>query len=197
MRRLARLLLVLVVPFGVACFAGPFLMLFGQDGGGMIDDTRAYFGAGTSDGVPVVSEVRCLQQRYGSNSSRGFGGSDWGCTLYLAPAVEAPRDDPFATLPYDEAMAEYNRRLLATMAALRDGETMSGKIERVLATNRNGDLPRLRRLSGEGEPARFGAVWSGWEIAGRWLKWLLFSSLLVGFGIFCLLGARAIWRRSA
>ena len=198
-RYLQRALLILFVPFGLACLGGPFLMLFARDGSGMIDDTRAWFGAGTAEGVPEVSQVSCFSERFGSSTSasRGVGMTSWNCTLYLVPAEAEADDDYWKTMPYDEAMKEYRRRIAERMASLANGERLPGSIERVLATNREGDLPVLRRLSGEGEPLRFGAVWSGWEIAGRWLQWALISALFLGFGCLCLLAARRIWQRTS
>lgn len=184
-----------IVPIALACIALPFVLLTLQDNDGLIDDTRAFFGAGTSAGVPEVTQVACLKRRYGSNSDRGIGISDWSCTLSLAPAAEAPAADPYAGMTYEEAMAENDRRIAALGDLLRLENRLPASIERVVATNRTGDLPVLRRLSGEGEPPRFGIVWSGWELAGRWLFWGLISALFIGIGIACLFAARAIWQR--
>lgn len=75
---------------------------------------------------------------------------------------------------------------------LRPDARIPASIERVLATDRTGDLPTLRRLSADGEPQRFGVVWSGMEIASRWLQWAVLSALFIGIGIGCLYAARTI-----
>lgn len=188
---------VLLVPIALICLAFPFGQLILQDDGGLIDDTRAWFGAGTAEGVPQVSQVSCIKQRYGSNSSRGVGFTEWSCTLYIAPREEEPKQDPWAGMTYEEAMAANDRQIAALSDLLRPENLMSGKIERVLAGDRTGDLPALRRLSGEGEPPRFGVVWGGWEIAGRWLSWAFLAALFIAIGLACLFAARSIWRRSA
>jgi hypothetical protein len=185
---LRRLLALLLLPVGLVCLAFPVAQLVLNDEAGLIDDTRAWFGAGTAEGVPAVSQVSCVQQRYGSSSSRGIGLSDWHCVLDLAPAARPAKDDPFAGRSYDEGMEEYNRRLREQLEGLGRNAS-SSRLERVLPSNRTGDLPVLRRLSGEGEAPRFGAVWRGGEILWRWLAWLLVSALFLGFGAACLYAA--------
>lgn len=189
---------LLVVPIALLCLAVPPWALCGDEGAVLFDDTRAWFGAGTSAGVPAVTQVNCFPRRTGSRSYRGVGMTDWMCSAYLTPAKDKPQPDPFKTMPYDEAMKEYNRRLMAQLAAINDpGNRMPGYVERALASNRTGDLPTVRRLSPDGEPHRFGVVWSGWELASRWLKWALISAMFFGIGIGILLAARSIWRRRA
>jgi hypothetical protein len=100
-------------------------------------------------------------------------------------------------MTYEEALRENDRQIAALGDLLRPGAAMPGKIERVLASDRTGDIPVLRRLSAEGEPPRFGIVWSGWELAGRWLYRLLVAALFIAIGLFSLHSARGIWRRSS
>jgi hypothetical protein len=187
----------LIVPIALICLALPFGLLFLDDDAATIDDTRAWFGAGTSQGVPAVTQVTCFRRRHGSASSRGIGSSDWSCTLYLDLPRTQPEQDPWAGMTYEQAMAENDRRIAALGETIRSAERIPGSIERVLASDRTGDLPVLRRLSGEGEPPRFGAVWSGWELAGRWLYRAILSAVFIAIGIFCLFAARRIWRGSA
>ncbi len=186
---------LLVIPIALILLSIPIL-LFRSIGSDLIDDTRAYFGAGTGAGVPTVTAVNCVSSRTGSNSSRGLGMTEYGCSLYLAATNEAPRDDPFKTLPYDEAMAEWSRRTMVQMKAINDpANRIPSKIERSLATNRSGDLPILRRLTPNGQPQRFGVVWGGGELAFRWAKMLLLSALFWGLALGSLYLARKIWRR--
>jgi hypothetical protein len=186
---------LLVIPIAFVLLAIPIL-LFRSSGSELIDDTRAYFGAGSAAGVPTVTEVNCVASRSGSNSSRGIGMTDYGCSLHLAAGEEAPRDDPFKTLPYDEAMVEWSRRTTAQMKAINDpANRIPSTIERSLATNRSGDLPTLRRLTPDGQPQRFGVVWGGGELTFRWAKMLLLSALFWGPALGSLYLARKIWRR--
>ncbi len=193
---LQRGFVVLIVPIALVCLLFPAAQLFLQDDSGMIDDTRAWFGAGTAEGVPEVSEVSCLKRRYGSTSNRRVGFSEWSCRLNLAAKEERPEQNPWAGMTYEEAMQENNRRIAALSELLRPDARIPSTIERVLATNRSGQLPTLRRLSAESEPAKFGVVWSGTEIASRWLQWAFLSAIFIAIGIGCLYAARTIWRRN-
>jgi hypothetical protein len=193
---LGRWRVFLIVPIALLCLAFPLVLLSLQGDSGLIDDSRAWFGAGTAEGVPAVTDVSCLKRRYGSNSSRGIGASDWSCTLYLASPQRPPEKDPWAGMTYEEAMRENDRRIAALGELLRSGERWPSKIERVVTSDRSGDLPALRRISAPGEPPRFGVVWSGWELAGRWLYSALISALFFAIGLACLYAARRIWRRS-
>lgn len=186
---------LLVVPIALICLALP-LLIFWNSGSALIDDTRAWFGTGTAEGVPTVTQVHCVGSRTGSRSSRGIGMTEWGCSLYIAPARDKPRDDPFKTLPYDQAMEEWQRRWQAEMKAINDpANRLPSKIERSLATNRTGSHPTLRRLTPDGQPQRFGVVWGAGELAWRWTKLLLLSALFLGIGLGILIMARRIWRR--
>jgi hypothetical protein len=185
---------LIVIPIALVLLAIPIL-LFRSSGSDLIDDTRAYFGAGSAADVPTVTQVSCVASRSGSNSSRGIGMTDYGCSLYLAAGEEPPRDDPFKTLPYDEAMREWSRRTMAQMKAINDpANRIPSTIERSLATNRSGDLPTLRRLTAEGQPQRFGVVWGGDELTLRWARMLLLFALFWGPALGSLYLARKIWR---
>jgi hypothetical protein len=186
---LRRLLALFLLPFGLICIAFPAAQLVLKDEAGLIDDTRAWFGAGTAEGVPKVTQVSCLEQRHGSPSQRGVGLSDWRCVLDLAAATRPAEDDPFAGRSYDEGMKEYNRRLSVQLQGLLTGASLPSRLERVLPSDRTGDLPLLRRLSGRNEPPRFGVVWGGAEIVRRWLSWLVMSALFLAFGAACLYAA--------
>ena len=195
-RALQRGLSLLLLPVALACLAFPFAQLFLDDGAAMIDDTRAWFGAGTAQGVPAVTQVRCLRHSYGM-TTRGPGASEWACSLYLEPPPEPAGKDPWAGLSYEEAMAENDRRIAALAETIRDAERLPAYLERVVASDRSGDIPALRRLSAAGAPPRFGVVWSGWEIAGRWLHWAFTSALFLAIGLVCLYAVRRNWRRDA
>lgn len=186
----------LLLPFVLILFALPFLM-FGGRAGELLDDTSAFFGAGTAAGVPAVTSVSCVGSRSGSNSSRGIGMTEYECTIDVAAPSPPPQDDPFKTLPYDQAMAEWQRRTMAELKRVTDPANRLNRIERTLAINHTGTTPTLRRLSADGEPQRFGVVWSGWELATRWLQPALLSALFVGIGIAILRLARKIGRREA
>jgi hypothetical protein len=185
---LRRLLALLLLPAGLTCIAFPLAQLGLKDKAGLIDDTRAWFGRGTAEGVPTVSEVSCLQRRYGSTSQRGIGLSDWQCVIDLAAPERPAEDDPFAGRSYEAGMAEYNRRLQIQLKGLLT-DVSASRIERVLPSNRTGDLPVLRRLSAGDQPPRYGVVWGGGELLRRWLDWLLVSAFFLGFGAACLFAA--------
>jgi hypothetical protein len=86
-------------------------------------------------------------------------------------------------------MKEYNRRLTERLKELNTGVRVPSRIERVLPSNRSGDLPELRRMSGENEPPRFGVIWGGGELLWRWLRRFLVSTLFFGLGAACLYAA--------
>jgi hypothetical protein len=75
----------LLVPLALVLVAMPFVHMARQDDWGIIDDTRAYFGAGTAVGAPKVTEVRCSKQSYGT-CRRGH--AEWACRLYFDPVRE-------------------------------------------------------------------------------------------------------------
>ncbi len=185
---------LVVLPFVPILIAVPVAMVW-TSFGPMIDDTRAYFGAGTAEGVPIVSSVHCVGSRAGSNSSRGLGMTTYECMIDVTPPRPAAQDDPFKTMPYDQAMEEWRRRTMAEIKRVTDPANAMGRIERSLPTNRTGTIPTLRRLSSDGEPRRFGVVWGAGELAWRWGRVLLFTALFWGaaWGV-ARLGWR-IWRR--
>lgn len=191
-RALGRVFAVLLVPLALVLVAMPFVHMARQDDWGIVDDTRAYFGAGTAEGAPKVTDVRCLKQSYGT-SRRGH--SEWACTLYLAYDQEEPAPIDWKGQDYDAAFAQWQRQTDAQLKALLTEDHVSGKLERVLASDRSGDLPSLRRLSAEGKPPRLGVVWSGSELAVRWFFRLLLFVVFLTLGGLCLLAARLLWWR--
>ena len=98
-------------------------------------------------------------------------------------------------MPYDQAMAEWQRRTMAELKRVTDPANRLNRIERTLATNRTGQLPTLRRLTPDGQPQRFGVIWGGGELAMRWGRLLVLSALFFGIGLGILYMARKIWRR--
>jgi hypothetical protein len=190
-RALGRVLVFVLVPLALVLVAVPFVHLARSDDWGIIDDTRAYFGAGTAEGAPKVTQVTCIKQSYGT-SRRGH--AEWACTLYLAYAQEEPAPIDWKK-DYDAAFAQWVEQTNARMKALLTDPHAPGKLERILAFDRSGDLPTLRRLSTKGEPPRFGAVWSGRELAVRWFFCLLLFAIFLTLGVLCLLAARVLWRR--
>jgi hypothetical protein len=218
--RIARIAaLLLLLPAGLVCTGFPFYRLTLPNGWGIVDDTRAAFGAGIDGGKLEAAYVDCTRERSGSNSSRGIGMTEYACVIDLAeaqPAAAAPPSapaqpggaggDPYAGLDYEEAMAKWKadtaeqlRReaaaLDATIARSRVRSDVSNRIERRLATDRSGELPAVRILSAEGEPRRVGLVWGAGELAWRWTSWLVSSLLIFAFGGFCLYAVRVAWRR--
>lgn len=194
---------LLLLPAGLICVGFPFYRLTLPDGLEIVDDTRAAFGAGT-DAAPLrAASVDCVGERSGSNSSRGFGITEYACVIDLAeaPAPEtpgaAPADDPWAGRSYEEGMAEWNRRTQAQLDALarRSRAGVSNRIERTLADDRSDELPAVRILSAAGEPRRVGLVWGFGELAWRWAKWLVGNLIVVGFGAACLYAVRVSWKR--
>jgi hypothetical protein len=218
--RIARIAaLLLLLPAGLVCVGFPFYRLALPHGWGIVDDTRAAFGAGIHGGGLEAATVDCTRERSGSNSSRGIGMTEYACVIDLAetqPAAAAPPSapaqpggaggDPYAGLGYEEAMAKWKadtaeqlRReaaeLDATIARSHARSDVSNRIERRLATDRSGELPAVRILSAEGEPRRVGLVWGRGELAWRWTSWLVSSLLIFAFGGFCLYAVRVAWRR--
>ncbi len=187
---------LVVIPIALILLAIPILM-FRSNGGPLIDDTRAYFGAGTADGVPTATSVDCIGSRTGSStsSSRSIGLTTYACVIDIAAPKPAPQGDPFKTMPYDQAMAEWSRRSLAEIKRATDPANALHRIERDLPTNRTGTTPTLRRLSADGEPKRFGVVWGAGELAWRWARVLLLTALFWGLALGILVLARRIWRR--
>jgi len=191
---LRQVMALLLLPIGLACLAVPFAVMVLKDDFALFDDTRAWMGAGSTEGAPVVSDVSCTRARRSfASTDRAVSLSGWSCALYLAPASTrgAAQDDPFAGRSWQEGMAEWSRRQQAQLDALKE-RTRLGRIERMLPGNRTGDLPALRRLSAEGEPPRYGVVWGGGALLWRWLAWLAESVLFIGIGAVLLYVG---WRR--
>jgi len=215
--RLARVVaLLLLLPAGLVCVAVPFWMLTLPGRWEIVDDTRAAFGAGADAGRLRAAHVDCTRERSGSNSSRGIGMTEYSCVIDLsaepapAPVVTGdPEDkggDPYAGLTYEESMARWNEAMAkhtrsidasleAVRAQSRARSGVSNRLERKLATNRSGQLPAVRILSGQGEPRRVGLVWGFGELAWRWAQWLVTCLLFFGFGGACLFAVWVTWKR--
>ncbi len=199
--RIARIAaLLLLLPAGLVCVGFPFYRLTLPQGWGIVDDTRAAFGAGTDAGPLKAAYVDCTRERAGSNSRRG-GGRRLGEVDHAGIFGH-----PDAGLGYEEAMAkwqaataEQTRREAAALDAMiaksRAHGDPSNRIERRLATDRSGELPAVRILSAAGEPRRVGLVWGAGELAWRWTSWLVSSLLIFAFGGFCLYAVRLAWKR--
>jgi hypothetical protein len=184
------LVVVVFVPGALACFGGVVLFA-GRNGDGLLDDTWAYLGGGTVEGVPVVSQVSCVGRTHGGGS-RSLQLRDWACVIDLAPP-QRPAAVPAPGMTTQEVMEENFRRL----AELRRPDRGSSRLNRVLASDRTGDIPTLRRLSAAGEPPRYGIVWGVGELGGRWLHAAFSSALLIGAGAMLLFVSWFVWRRSA
>lgn len=121
----ARFASLLLLPAGLLCVGVPFYLLTLPDRWGMIEDTRAAFGAGRDASPLKAAYVDCVRERSGSNSSRGIGITEYACVIDLSeesepaaapakaasagskPEAEKSYDD-FAS--YEDKMAEFNRR---------------------------------------------------------------------------------------
>ena len=196
--------LLLLLPAGLVCVGVPFYLLTLPGGWGIIDDTRAAFGAGIDAGRLKASYVDCVRERAGSSSSRGIGFTQYGCVIDLSEEPETPppatdQRKPRAGRTWEEAMAEHNRQIAAALESVsaqsRARSDVSNRIERTLATNRSGQLPAVRILSAPGEPRRVGLVWGFGELAWRWANWLVISLLFFAFGGACLFAVYLAWTR--
>lgn len=181
---------VLFVPAGLACLWG-FSLYAQRDGTGLLDDTLAFLGSGAAEGVPGVSMVHCVGRSHGGGS-RSMQLRDWACVVDLAPRQRPAAAPPAGMTPNEVVEANLRR-----MAELRRPEArVSNRLERVLASNRTGEIPTLRRLSAEGEPPRYGLVWGVGELAGRWLQAAFQSAFLLGIGVGLLFLSWWLWRRA-
>lgn len=160
---------------GMVCVAFPFFELFVPGGSMLPLDTRAYFGAGTAESVPPVSAVNCSARAYGT-SVRGKPSRTWQCYLTLGN-VPFPRRHSTLSIP--------------------DIDVQSGPsfLERELPFERSGELPTLRRMSGDGKPLEYGVIWGGRELASRWSMWALTALLMCAFGGAAICAARVAWHR--
>lgn len=199
MQRLVfRCIAIFVALVGLVFVVFPFAALFIPGGSMLVLDTRAYLGAGTDESVPLVSEVNCGAEEYGT-SMRNGPLLVWDCQLILgdAPSVApaARPADPYAGMTSAEANAEYQRRLSAL--AIPDIRVQSGPttLERELPFDRSGELPTLRLMSEKGEPLRYGVIWGRRELASRWLMWALMTLLMLAFGAAAIYAARVGWHR--
>ena len=204
---LARIMaIILLLPAGIVCVGFPFARFALPGGWGIIDDTRAAFGAGTDGGKLKAYHVDCVRERSGSSSSRGIGFTECGCVIDLGEAPEPAPADPYAGLTHEHSMAKWNDALaehtrsinaaLESVAAQsRARANVSNRIERKLASNHSGDLPPLRILSAPRQPRPVGLVWGWGELAWRWTSWLLISLLFFAFGGAALFAVYVAWFR--
>lgn len=199
--RIARIVALLVLlPAGLVCVGFPFYRLTLPGGWGIVDDTRAAFGAGTGGGALRAVSVHCTAERSGSSSSRGIGMTEYACVVDLSAAQPsvAPAGSAWdGAASYEEGMAEHNRRIAAQMddliAQSRARSDVSNRVERRLASDRSGELPAVRILSAE--PRRVGLVWGAGELAWRWASWLVGNLIVFAFGAACLFAVRLAWKR--
>jgi hypothetical protein len=194
---LLRLIAVVILLAGLVCLLFPFVDLVRPGGPMLLDDTRAYFGAGSGEGVPIVHQVACMSAHYGGSGGRhgSPGMTEYPCDLLLAEDPSRVKEDPYAGMTYEEAMKEYDRRILAQS---RGEGTFPDRIERTFSADvSTRPPPRLRLMSEAGvSPPRYGVVYDGAELSWRWLHWATSSLLFWGFGAACLFGARAGFRRA-
>lgn len=185
------------------------MVAWSDAGPGLVDDTRAFFGAGVTEGVPGVGQVHCFSQRYGTSggtSRTRIGATEYQCDLTLgaaggdgmSPALREANEAMKAAKTADEYKQAERR-----WYAIRDAERAKAvreplRIERTTAQDvSQRPLPKLHRLSAEGEPLRYGVVWDGGELTWRWLAWLRDLALFWIFGAACLYAARVGWRKAA
>lgn len=132
--RFARIVALLLLPFGLICLGTPLYMMMQPDRRAILGDTRAALGGGRDAGMLRAAYVDCTGSRSGSSSGRGIGMTEYGCVIDLtdapvaapppasappaSPPAAEPAADPYAGLGYEEAMAkwekanaEQNRRL--------------------------------------------------------------------------------------
>jgi hypothetical protein len=199
-RRIASFLLL----GGIPCLLFPLAQLFMPRGPALWPDTLAYFGAGTSEGVPTVSQVHCSAERYGTSRTSAGGNTDWKCTLFLAGAPATPQPaNPYAGMTKEQAQAEYDRLnaefyrgIAAQTDPARQALAIPDRIERHLSANRDGQIPALRRLSAVGEPPVFGVVWDGSELFDRWFHWAIYAVFFWAMGGACVAVGILGWKRT-
>lgn len=198
--------LLLLIPFGLACLAFPVVRLVVLDHGPhLIDDTRAAFGAGTTEGVPRATSVRCSRNEYGSTRGRGRMHSvEYDCEFALErtdlPPPRAPLD--YTGMSPEEQQAAYAadmERFYAEVreaTAPRDPLDPPASVQRLLPRTAEGrPLPQLRLLGEAGEPPRYGLVWPDGGLAGRWWQWTWETLFFWAFGAACLFAVRVGWRK--
>jgi hypothetical protein len=171
-RFVLRVIAIFLMPIGIALVAFPFADLVFIRSAGLIEDTRAYFGAGTPDGMPAVTGIYCVPEHYGT-SRRGM--TIWECRLSLGATSAAGGKGGGA---------------VAAVAG------MPSELERDLGSDATGQRPTLRLLSAPGEPVVLGVVWSGSELLWHWAGWAFQSALIFGFGGLCLFAAVLGWRKA-
>jgi hypothetical protein len=172
-RFVLRAIAIFLAPIGIALVAFPFADLIFISSAGLVEDTRAYFGAGTPDGMPAVTGIYCVPEHYGT-SRRGM--TIWECRLSLGATPAAG--------------GKGGGGAVAAVAG------MPSELERDLGSDATGQRPTLRLLSAPGEPAVLGVVWSGSELSWHWIGWAFQSALIFGFGGLCLFAAVLGWRKA-
>jgi hypothetical protein len=199
------LLAPLLVGFGLLCVAFPLVQLSSlEPGAHLIDDTRAAYGAGTTDDVPVVESVLCVREQYGTSGRRGFHSVEYDCEFDLVqPRAEAERPNPYhdgmtpaeQQAAYEAEMAAYFARL-AEVTRPRGPLDPPSSVSRTLPRTAMGrPLPTLRRLSDGGEPPRYGLVFPDGGLAGRWGHWGAETLVFWAFAFGCFLATRVMWQR--
>ena len=188
-------------PGGALCLLLMPAQLFMSDGPMLWPDTRAFFGAGTSEGVPTVSQVHCAERQYGT---RRTGFTLWECTLFLVSTPSPQPADPYGGMNREQAAAEYarlyaefSRRIAARADPAQRALAIPDRIERELSANLGGRIPTLRRLSAPNEPPVFGVVWKGSELFEHWVDWAITYVLIFGwFGAGCLVVGVWGWKET-
>ena len=197
-RVIYRMLAVFLAAIGLIGVVFPFAALLMPGGLMLLPDTRAFLGAGRSDAVPMVRSVHCSPESFGSRLRNGPMRL-WDCQLVLVPAASGPASgaapDPYAGMTQEQARAEFQRRLgaLASPTVRTPGE--AAMLERRLPFDRSGQLPSLRRMSGDGAPVEYAVVWGWRELASRWFVWGGLGLLMFACGAAALYAARVGWRR--
>src|SRR5688572_1666900 len=106
--------LLLLIPFGLVCFAFPIVRLVWMGHGThLLDDTRAAYGAGTTEGVPRATSVRCSRSEAGSSGRRRIHSVEYDCEFALErtdlPPPRAPLD--YTGMTPEEQQAAYEADL--------------------------------------------------------------------------------------
>lgn len=184
---------VFILALALFCLGVPFWLLTLNDQYGLLDDTRAWLGAGSAEGVPVVSGIKCSKDPQSFRSTdKSIETARWSCSLSLGTGRPLPTDDPFAGRSHDEGMKEYWRRVKLQTDDLKVRTTL-GDIKRRVPTDRAGERPLLRRLAegdkATGEKPRYGVVWSFGQMLLGWGAWFLTSLLFFLIGVPLLLVA--------
>ena len=195
----------LLVGFGTLCVAFPLVMLSSLDPGAhLIADTRAAYGAGTSDDVPVVESVRCTREEYGTTGRRGFRSVEYDCEFALAqPDTGEERPNPYHDgMTLAEQQAAFDAEMKAYLERIEEISRPRGPLDPPSEVQRSlpvsamdRPLPTLRRLSDAGEPPRYGLVFPDGGLGRRWVHWGVQALVFWAFAFGCFLATRVMWRR--